>query len=311
MGDGMNPFGDTKDEVVLPGNRTIILRQEANDIGSDVSRRVETAIRKQLVPKRFRHINWGDYCDCRTDFWDKYIIQPEDIYSEDLEEYAKKIHTNKIIEDVAGRVAEDFRDDVVEEPWPEVLTEDGTMMAVLGFRPPAFPFYQNVKGTFGKKRVVVFYDLSPSMTLFFPYMCRMTDYLENNMDMFFARNVVGDPGVIAFAGSIQELTKEQIADMRKGNLECGWSTCYDELVEYCIDKINTAEVDAIICFTDGESGVSAENIERFNQTGKTMYRVYFTEDQKYNKDRIVESDLDLLKGTSFTIRAPRTDLAEI
>lgn len=308
---GLNPFGDNdEDTITLPDGTVIILRDEANDIAGEASKRVEAAVRKHLVPKRFRGINWSSYQDHRTQWWDNWVKKPEDIYDPDLDKYAKRISTEKIMESVAGRITQSYEDEIKQLPYPEHLTEEGTMLALLGMRPPKWPFLQNLEGHNGRRRLIVFFDISPSMERFFSYVCFMCDTFEEHMDIIFAANEQGDPGVMSFAERVETLSHEQVNDMRQGKFRSGNGTSFDAVVEYCNEQISTNDVDAVVMFTDGESGLSASNARKFNATGKRMYRIYFLEDLKHNRGRKIETDLDRLSGESFTLCVPPTDVLD-
>lgn len=308
---GLNPFGERAQLHEVAGRSTIV-KEDAPSIATDRAARTERALRRSLVPKRLRrNLDWGKYSDCRTEFWEKFVKKPEDIYDPKLQEYAARIQTQKIMEDVAGAIIEQFRDDVVTQPYPHYLTEEGTMLAICGFRGNNFPFYQNEEGLHGRRRVVVFFDLSPSMQFFFPHMMTMCDIFEETMDMTFARNAEGDAGVMTFAGSVRELSSDEIELMRTGEIKVGCSTSFDEVVKYSTEKISTDDVDAIIIFTDGESSLSYENEVAFNSVGKRMYRIYCAEHCKRNYGRIISSDLDRLNGESYSLLLPLTDKAEV
>ena len=307
---GMNPFGENNSNSISPQDapsKKIAARVNAYPIAPAASKRAETGLRKYLVPKRFRGIHWQSYSDCRTEFWDKWFKKPEDLYDEDLDKYIRRIKTQKMIEDVTGKVAHDFVNEVLLQPYPYILTEEGITLSFLGFRPPKFPLFWNYDGLQGKKRLVAFFDLSPSTAYYWPYMSRMCEILENTMDFTFARNEIGDPGVYTFAGSIKELNNEEIKEMKSGKLKVGRSTCFDAMVEYCIKQIDTEDIDAVLCFTDGMSRVSEYNKKEFNNSGKSMYNIYFLKDEPHNHGRIINSDLDDLNGESFTLCVPPTD----
>lgn len=307
---GLNPFGE-RNIVIKVANNSITVKTDAHVVATDLSGRAERALRKSMVPKKFRHsIDWQNWSDCRTEFWDKFVKTPEDIYDPKLEEYAKRIKTQKVMENITGRLIEVLENDTVMQVYPHRLTEEGIIMAGIGFRPPFWPWFINQEGEEGRRRIVVFFDLSPSMTYFFPHMCYMTDTFEDVMELVFATNAEGDPGVLTFAGSIRALTREEIEQMRHGEIKVGASTCFNAMVEYCVDKIKTEDVDAVICFTDGLSGLSQDNIKAFRETGKKMYRIYMVEDRKNNREQQVTSDLDFLPGESFTLHVPKTDITK-
>lgn len=306
---GMNPFGVNGQEIEHNG-KTVILRAEGSDVAPDVSKRMEDAIRKSLVPRRFRNgINWNNWCDARTEFWDKWVKKPDDLHDSDLEQYARRIKTEKVLDDVTGNISRRFINDVVAQPYPNILTEEGTMMAIMGFRPPKWPFFSNYDGTSGRKRIVAFFDVSPSTYQFWPYMVRMIDTFENDFDLVMSRNDYGDPGALLFAGSIKELTRKEMQEMRRGSVETGASTSFNEVVEYAVEKIYTDEVDAVVTFTDGESAVNEANIQAFNNCGKKMYNIYFVEEtpQLRGSGYKMSSDLDKLNGESFTLIVPPSD----
>jgi hypothetical protein len=83
-----------------------------------------------------------------------------------------------------------------------------------------------------------------------------------------------------------------------------------------MERIQKDQVDIIVVFTDGYSGLSKEIIDKFNQSGKKCYPIYFShnnygyrhtrkgywddEPNGIDKDGM-HSDLDQLNGESFTI----------
>lgn len=310
---GSNPFGQRTKAINAGGGHVIKLRDEINHTPPEQSNRIENALRKMLVPKRFRGIAWRQFSDCRTEWWDKHLVDPKDIHDEDLDKYVRKIRTNKIMDNVVGRVTEAFKIQVVNQIYPYHLSEDGILLASLGFHPPHFPFYQNLNGPEGKRRVIVMFDLSPSTYYFWPYMAYMTDAFEDYMDITFARNAKGDPGVMTFAGSIKMLSRKELNAMKKGELEVGYSTCFDSVIEYCNEEVKTKDVDTLIIFTDGESDLSDTNADEFNRSGKRAFRIYMNLDDKNNPSRgkPIESSLDKLNGTSYTLLLRRSDALEL
>lgn len=308
---GLNPFGIHSRRVeidAIPG-ATADLQSDVNDIASDAAARMERAVRKWMVPRRFQFSNFMAWSDCRTNFWDRWVKKPEDLTDPALEEYAKRIRTEKYMNNVIGNVVEGLTNDVSLDPYPTRLTEEGQVLAVCGFTPEhGYPFYHNMHGPQGKRRVVTFFDLSPSMVNFYAYMAYMCECFEDHFDMVFARNEYGDPGVMTFAGSVRVLTEQERRQMKRGLLKAGDATSFDSVIEYCCNAIATEDVDAVIIFTDGESYLSDDNLKLFNNSGKRMYRIYFQPDHPQNRGRKVESPLDELNGESYSITAPPTDV---
>jgi hypothetical protein len=187
------------------------------------------------------------------------------------------------MENVAGRIIDNLENDTEIQVFPHRLTEEGLIMHHMGFnRKNRWPFFLNHHGEEGKKRVVVFFDLSPSMYLFFTHMMYMCDSFEKAMDLVFARNQDGADGVLTFAGSVKSLSREEIDEMRHGTIQAGASTSFNAMVEYCCNEISDNDIDAVIVFTDGESAVSPANIKLFNEMGKRMFRIYMQQDTKAN-----------------------------
>ncbi len=312
---GLNPFGRQKEKkdgsdntvTLQKGGQGTTRDPDSPDIPSSAERRMEAEIKRSLLPKRLRF--GGGACNIATDYWEECFRDPEEVDNSDLSEYAKKIHTQKMIEDLAGDMTKALVPGTTHDVYPKMLTEEGTLLACLGMKPPNFPFFLNMEGDQGKKRLVAFFDLSPSMEHFFQYMAYLCGILENDLDMVFARNDDGDAGMLSFAGSIKELTSSEFEDMKKGNLIAGCSTSFDEVVAYCNEKIDTDDVDAVLVFTDGESCLSEENIQEFRAREKNMYRVYMIDE--HDEREQVESDLDVLPGESFTLRLPKTDASVI
>lgn len=309
---GQNPFGHDEETeegnqsriIEIPGIGEIILHDaESNDIPSAQDKRLDNDIRKSLLPAKYRR--GGKYSNQKTSWWDNVKRDPEDIHNEDLSEYAKRIKTEKMLEDLVGRVTRDYVNDVNQEVIPKILTDEGVTLATIGFCPPNYPFYFNQEGETGKRRCVVFFDLSPSMTNFFAYIAGICKRLEDIMDMVFARNNVKEPGRLAFAGDVKELTEKEIEEMSEGKLKAGCSTSFDSVLKYCNEKIDTADVDCCLIFTDGESSFEETTGREFIDRGKNMYRIYIIEE--YDNRDIVESCLDKLPGSSFTLKVPRTD----
>lgn len=304
---GENPFGhsDNPDENILdiPNIGKVIIHDPEIGIPTERTKRLERDVRKSFIPIKYKNLK--RYSNSKTKFWDQTIVDPEDVDNKDLAEYSKKIQTEKMIEDFAGNIAKNYISGTSSDLYPDILTDEGNMLAVIGCCPPKFPFYFNREDWTGRRRIVIFLDLSQSMSTYMAYIAGIAKRLEDIMEITFARNNDGEKGVLAFAGDVRELTEEEFADMGNEKILKGWSTSFDSVVEYCNDKIRTSDVDCILIFSDGKSSLTEENIRKFNSLGKKMYRVYFRPDTYDGKD--VTSSLDELNGESTTLRVPKTD----
>lgn len=291
-----------------------------NDIASEPDRNnaaLNEATRKSMIPRRFR--NRMGYSNSVTNFWDKQIVQKKDFVDDKLKEVAKKWRTEKMLEDMEGKLEQIMgKDEVVLKPYPEELTYDGQLFVSLGISSPdCLPLYWNKDDNKknNRKKVAAFFDLSPSMTNLFPYMVRLLEGVEENCDVVFSRNLPAEEGggtargAYGFAGSVTTLTEEDLEVMKKGKLKAGSSTCFNAILEHVFTQIEEDEIDIVLCFTDGLSKLTDENVKQFNETGRQFHNIYMTEYSGHENDRTkVTSDLDKLNGDSYTLCLPPVDV---
>jgi hypothetical protein len=273
------------------------------------------AVKQSFVPKRFRNSKW--YSNSASNFWDEQIIQKKDFVNDTLKEFAKKWRTEKMLEDVEGKLRQIMGNDEVEvQPYPEELTDNGVIMMAIGISEAMGGIYWNKDDSesSNRKKVAAFFDLSPSMTHLFPYMIRVVESVEEQCDVTFSRNLPKEQGggtakgAYGFAGSVTELDEDDLQAMKDGKLKAGNATCFNAILEHIFTKIEEESIDIILCFTDGYSSLSQENIDKFNETGRQFFNIYMTEYHGAGSDRTnVTSDLDNLNGESFTLCLPPVD----
>lgn len=277
---------------------------------------LNSATRDSFKPRRFK--NNRSWSNSVTNFWDEQIIQKKDFVEESLKEFAKKWRTEKLLEDLEGKLQQIVgRDEVEIKPYPEELTYDGQVMMALGISSPeVLPLYWNQDNSENnnRKKVAAFFDLSPSMQGLLPYMVRIVESVEQNCDVTFMRNLPRDEGggtvkgAYGFSGTVRDITEDELAQMKKGKFKTGESTSFDEVLSHVLSRIEEDALDLVIIFTDGESGISSkENIETFNKSGRKMYRIYMSPYFGGDNNRKIESDLDELNGESFTLCLPPID----
>lgn len=278
------------------------------------SANIQKAVRGSFVP-RVKRFATG-FSNGMTKFWDNEVVNKQDCIDDGLKEFAEKWRTQKILDGVEGKLKQELeRESVKTDPYPADLTEEGTMLAALGFSGDLIPLFFNHDDDviYNKKKVLAFFDLSPSMEPFLSYMVDIVESIEDVCSVSFARN---DPdnanntvrGAYGFSGNVTELDGDDLEDMKSGKFKIGKSTSFVAVVEYVLDKIKTENVDLCLIFTDGKSSVTQALIDEFNRSGKKMFRVYFT--PRYggpeDNEALVESDLDQLNGESFTLCLPPT-----
>jgi len=278
---------------------------------------LNNATRDSFKPRKFKN-NKG-WSNAVTNFWDEQIIQKKDFVEETLKEFAKKWRTEKLLEEMEGKLQQIIgRDEVELKPYPEELTYDGQVLMALGISSPdVIPLYWNEDNSTSnnRKKVAAFFDVSPSMDSLLPYMVRIVESIEETCDCTFMRNLSEEEGggtgrgAYAFAGSVTDVTEEDLEKMKKGKFKTGASTSFDSVLKHVLEKIKEDNLDIIIIFTDGESGLAnKDGIEEFNKSGRKMYRIYMTPFYGDNRDKkAITSDLDQLNGDSFTLCLPPLD----
>lgn len=276
---------------------------------------LNNATRSSFKPRKFK--NNRQWNNTVTDFWDEQVIGKKDFVEDTLKEFAKKWRTEKLLEEIEGKIQNIVgRDEVTLKPYPEELTYDGQIMMALGISSPdVLPLFWNEDNSEknNRKKVAAFFDLSPSMEALYPYMVRIVESVEEQCDVTFMRNLPDGEtvrGAYGFSGNVRQISEDELEDMKKGKFKTGASTSFDEVLSHVLAQIKQDSLDMVIIFTDGESGISSkENIEEFNNSGRKMYRVYMTNYYGNNDTgRTITSDLDKLNGESFTLCLPPVDV---
>lgn len=304
------------------GNGQVFKDSNLPPEGDRQTQRVEKNVRESFVPRRFKYAR--HYNNTLTDFWDTEVVHKKELTDKRLKDFAKKWRTQKLLETVEGKIKQTLqRENVKIDPYPQDLTDDGVMFMALGISGNVFPFFFNhaPDEKNNRKKVAAFFDLSPSMTGFFPYMVKMVESLEQECDIVLARNAPDEKdgyvrGAYGFAGNVSEITEEELEDMKKGKIKAGASTCFNSILKHVFSKIKEDNIDIVLCFTDGFSNLDASLIDEFNKTNKLFYRIYFKhysgtkkliEDDEAEKLTDMTSDLDNLNGESFTLHLPYAD----
>lgn len=305
---------------VTPSNEINQNSYNDNTVSTQFDKKNENlnnATRDSFKPRRFKN-NRG-WNNTVTQFWDEQIIQKKDFVEETLKEFAKKWRTERLLEEMEGKLQQIIgKDEVTLKAYPEQLTYDGQVLMALGISAPdVLPLYWNEDDSTSqnRKKVAAFFDLSPSMGHLLPYMVRIVESVEEQCDCTFMRNIPDDEGggtargAYGFSGSVRDISEEELEKMKKGQFKTGASTSFDAVLKHVLKKIKEDNIDVILIFTDGESGLaSPDDIKEFNESGKKMYRIYMTEYYGDNRDKtLIKSDLDKLNGDSFTLCLPPID----
>lgn len=242
-----------------------------------------------------------------NDYFQQHIYSKTDADVRDINEFIKKMETWKQVEGVTTNIYKNFKSRTAFQPYPHRLTRVGFELVALGFN-KTVPLYLNkiFSDQGGKKKICCYFDTSPSMHSFIPYVCYMADFFDNCEECEIGGGKYR--GRYGFSGTVKGIPMEAWEDFKNGRVRGGSSTSFEAVVRHACDRIENDDVDVIIVFTDGESGLSDEMIERFNASGKKCYAVYFAHSWGYghsrygqNENNDMTSDLDKLEGESFTI----------
>jgi hypothetical protein len=304
-------------EVKEPSNQTLTLNDDSVAPEFDKKNNsLNQAVKSSFKPKKFK--SNMSYSNSLTEYWNEQIFKKQDFADNRLKEFAKKWRTEKLLEEVEGKLQEILGKDTSKIlPYPEELTYDGQiMMALEVSSPEVLPIYWNHDNDEinKKKKVAAFFDLSSSMQPLLPYMVRIVESVEEQCEMSFVRGDNDAPngtkrGAYGFSSKVIPLSEEDLENMKTGKLKCGVGTSYEQVLQYVHETVIKEDVDIVICFTDGlEGAISDETIAKFNATNKKFYRIYMKQYFGDDKDSIkVTSDLDRLNGESFTLCLPPLD----
>jgi len=207
-----------------------------------------------------------------------------------FKKFLEQIQTQKVLQDAQAQLLSELSDVTRMLPAPNNLTNKGLIMMSCGFEGVDYPFYYCKAPDSGKKKIAAFFDISPSMRDFCGHMCSIVDAVNKQSNLEFA-------GSHIFAGAVKKLNDKEFKDFRNGTFQYGHSTSFEAVLQFVKEEIK--DLDVILVFTDGESGLSQEIIDWFNTSNKKCYNIYFSH-VKTN----IKSDLDNLTGKSFTITIP-------
>ena len=290
-----------------------------DSIGSEFDKKNQSlndAVKKHSKPRRYR--NSRHYSNSVSDFMDEQIYKKKDFVDDKLKEMAKKLRTDRLMEEMEGKLKEIVgKDNELIMPYPEQLSVTGQMMVALGVSDPdVLPLYWNDDDSesTNRKKVAAYFDISPSMTRLFPYMIHLTESIEEDCDLVLCRNDDSveegtSRGAYVFAGSVKEIDEDDLEKMKKGKFKPGASTCFNSVLVSALRDVHEHNVDIILVFTDGLSSIGDDElIKEFNESGKRCYNIYLTEHYGDVRDvHNVSSELDKLNGESFTLNLPPVD----
>jgi len=244
-------------------------------------------------------------------YFDKHVYAKKDADSRGLNDFIAHWQTEKQIETAINTIYNEIKSTSTLDTIPLDLTRTGFELVVLDVcGPDQIPLYFNENKMGAKKKICCYFDTSPSMHLFIPYMVSIAEFFDSCDECEISG---GDyKGRYCFSEKVQGI--DEWDKFIKGEVDGGGGTSFEIVVKHALERINEDEVDLIVVFTDGLSGVNKETIDEFNRTNKKCYTIYFTDPHKNNYNwhhprsheeretwEAMHSDLDLLVGENFTI----------
>ncbi len=242
-------------------------------------------------------------------YFNRYVYDPSSSNTDGIADFIQRWETERQIEGVCIDIYSKLKKNSSIEPFPNELTRTGMELVALEVSGPEMPFFFNnvSQGEGGKKKVCCYFDTSPSMNDYIPYMVYIADFIDDCEECELAGGKFH--GKYAFSEKVKGIPAEAWADFKNGEVRGGGGTSFNAIMKHANRRVSNDDVDVIIVFTDGYSSVSEDIIEEFNQTGKRCYTVYFAHGNygwKHSRRNQgdsdgMTSDLDRLNGESFTV----------
>lgn len=235
-----------------------------------------------------------------NDFFNQYVYIKEEADVKDIQEFIRRMETLRQVEGITANIYKNFRSRTAIQPFPNRLTRVGFELVALGFTKMVPLYFNKVNADQGgRKKICCYFDTSPSMNEFIPYMVWMAEFFDNCEECFIDGGKYR--GRYGFSGTVKGIPMEAWDDFKNGRVRGGYSTSFDAVVRHACDRIEDDEVDVILVFTDSYSGLSEDLVQRFNESGKKCYNIYFGYSSEHYKAGEITCDLDKLNGESYTI----------
>jgi hypothetical protein len=297
-GDGTKPAG-----IHIRGGKQ---GKRANDkMTMKIEKQIADMVRSDLT----RGGGHSDYTNIDAIF-NKFIYQRQEAETESIQDFINRMETMKQVEGVVHNIHAEISPKATIDPYASALTRTGFEFVVLGFSGANCPiFFNHDVERKGKKKVAFYFDTSPSMHEFIPYMLHIADYFAECDDCEMAGGTF--KGRYAFSETVKGMNEKQFDEFIKGKVRGGCGTSFNCVCKHALERIDEDDVDLIVVMTDGYSSISDAMVERFNQSGKRCHTIYFVNPHesfmrghdRYGQETSMEmtSDLDKLNGHSYTI----------
>ena len=206
------------------------------------------------------------------------FVQKKAFDCETIEDFISRIASRQTIEEACHRIVDALSASSTCQLYPYQLSRLGLVYLACGVS-DTVPIFWNRMPESRKSRLAVYIDTSPSMDRYKDKEVFVIDRLKG----YFPTQA------FCFAHDVMEISLE---DFARGDYEEGYSTSFDAVIEHLVQS----RYEVGIVFTDGYSDISAGNQEKFRQSRKRLFTVYFSN----NGD--IESELDKLSEQTMTIK---------
>jgi len=257
------------------GSSKIIFRQILEDSKNGKFEELSTKSIDDLTEK----LNASDFSSVKLlkDF-KEIFVHKKSCDCQSVDEFILKLESRQKLEETSTRIISALDNRSSCQLYPYELSRLGIIYVACGIS-KRIPIFWNRTPESRKDKLAIYIDTSPSME---PYQEKEV-FLIDKLKGYFPTNVY------CFADEVEEIVLE---DFARGNYREGYSTSFDAVIEHLLES----EHDAGVIFTDGYSDVDSENENRFKQSRKRLFTVYFSN----NGD--VKSDLDKLSEQVMTIK---------
>ncbi len=244
-----NPFG-----IVNPGSGKILFRKDlafiqngkfdrlysgiANDVLNDLGNKGYSAVR---LSQAFKEL----------------FVNKKSFDSSSVEEFIYRLESRQKLEEISSRIISALTTNSTKQLYPYELSRIGIIYVACGIS-EKLPIFWNKTPESRKSRLAIYVDTSPSME---GYQEKEIFLIGRLKDYFPAK-------IYCFANDIEEISVEELS---QGHYLEGYSTSFDEVIKHLVDS----DFDAGVVFTDGQSSVDPENKEKFRESRKRLFTVYF------------------------------------
>ncbi len=225
------------------------------------------------------------FSNATSEMFKEVLVKAEDgIDDREVSQFIDSLNLQKEMTDAIDPLIREASSSSIRQLYPLKLSRLGIIYMACGIT-DLIPFYYNQTPESQKLSVAIYVDTSPSMDEFKENEVWLMDKLKES----FPTNI------FVFSGSVEKVSTKEFA---LGKYPQGYSTSFDAVIEHFLEEKD----EFALVFSDGESSVSEENKEKFRDSNKKLYSIYFS-----NWQDKVETDLDEIAASAITLKIERKE----